>query len=85
MNRAELEERIAQIQLSQEQLKGQFSTLQGHLDEAKHWLDKLIKLEEEQAQAQALEPAPEGNDDAAEQTTAPEECASEPCEDAEAA
>ncbi len=41
MNKEQLEQRIAQIKLSQDTLKGQFSTLQGHLDEALFWLGQL--------------------------------------------
>lgn len=47
MNKEQLEQRIAQIKLSQDTLKGQFSTLQGHLDEALFWLKELDKPADE--------------------------------------
>jgi predicted nucleic acid-binding Zn-ribbon protein len=62
MNKSDLEQRIAQIKLSQEQLKGQFSTLQGHLDEANFW---LAKLDESLSNVVEEEPAQELGDDCA--------------------
>lgn len=41
MNKQDLEQRINQIKSSQDALKGQLSTLQGHLDEATFWLNSL--------------------------------------------
>ena len=62
MNRQEIVSRIDQIKVSQDALKGQFSTLQGHLDEANFW---LAKLDESLNAVVAEEPVQELGDDCA--------------------
>lgn len=48
LNKEQLQERIDQIKNSQDAMRVQFTTLQGHLDEANFWLKTLDESKPEE-------------------------------------
>lgn len=55
MTKAELEARISAIGVEMQQLKANYSKLEGHLAEANHWMQEMIKAENPQNEEQQKE------------------------------